>query len=66
LRRSVESLRQPRGKGGTPTCTLGAFTAITEDDAEALVENARTRRREEQRGEVEAEDTAQPAAPEAR
>ena len=49
-----------------PTCTLGAFTAITEDDAEALVENARTRRREEQRGEDEAEDTAQPAAPEAR
>ena len=52
-----------------PTCNLGAFTAITEADAEALVESSRARRREEPRGKEETEpteDAPQPAAPEAR
>lgn len=48
-----------------PTCTLGAFTAITAADADALVESSRARRREEPRSD-ETEDAPQPAAPEAR
>lgn len=47
-----------------PTCTLGEFAAITEADAEALVDSSRARRREERDNE-EAEDAPQPAAPEA-
>jgi hypothetical protein len=46
-----------------PTCTLGAFTAITEADAAALVESSRNRRRGERRGDDETEDAPQPAAP---
>ncbi|HEX7238118.1 MAG TPA: hypothetical protein VF405_14210 [Gammaproteobacteria bacterium] len=49
-----------------PTCTLGAFTAITDDDVEALVEGSKARRREEPGGNDEKEDAPQPAAPEAR
>jgi len=48
-----------------PICALGAFTAITQADAEALVESSRARRRDEQRGNDEAEDAPQPATPEA-
>ena len=46
-----------------PTCTLGAFTAITQDDAEALVKSSRARRAEEPRGDEETADAPQPAAP---
>ena len=49
-----------------PTCNLGAFTAITEADAEALVESSKARRRDEPSGNDEKEDAPQPAAPEAR
>lgn len=46
-----------------PVCNLGAFTAISHADADALVESSRERRREEQRRDAAAEE---PAAPEAR
>jgi len=50
-----------------PVCTLGAFTAVTEADAAALVDGSRARRREGRRDKDEAEDDApQPATPEAR
>jgi hypothetical protein len=49
-----------------PTCTLGAFTAITEADVEALVESSKARRRDEPSGNDENEGVPQPAAPEAR
>lgn len=45
-----------------PVCNLGAFTAITEADAAALVESSRARRREEQRRDDEAEESATPEA----
>ena len=47
-----------------PTCTLGAFTAVTEADVDALVESSKARRRDEPSD--EAADAPQPAAPEAR
>jgi hypothetical protein len=49
-----------------PTCALGEFSAISEADAEALVESARASRRERRRRGDESEGAAQPAAPEAR
>ena len=49
-----------------PTCTLGAFAAITEADVEALVDSSKARRRDESSGDDEREDTPQPAPPEAR
>ena len=49
-----------------PTCTLGAFTAVTEADVEALLESSKVRRRDEPSGNDEKEDAPQPAAPEAR
>jgi hypothetical protein len=45
-----------------PVCNLGTFAAITEADAEALVESSRARRREKR----ERDDEAEPATPEAR
>src|SRR5262245_31601069 len=49
-----------------PTCTLGAFTAVTQADVEALVESSKTSRRNEPSDKDEAADAPQPAAPEAR
>ena len=49
-----------------PTCTLGAFTPITEADAAVFVESSRARRRGERRGNDETEDAPPPATPEAR
>jgi hypothetical protein len=47
-----------------PICALGTFSAISEADAEALVESSRNRRREDRNRDDDAEDA--PAAPEER
>jgi hypothetical protein len=49
-----------------PVCALGEFTAISEDDAEALVESAAASRRERRNRGDDDEDAPPPAAPEAR
>jgi hypothetical protein len=49
-----------------PVCALGAFNAISDADAAALVESSRARRRAERRSADEVEPAPQPAAPDAR
>ena len=46
-----------------PVCALGAFSAISESDAEALVESASASRREKRR---RGDESDEPEAPEAR